>query len=46
MKLWAGAVNVFDEQPGFAEVGDVVGFDSSQGDLKERSYYLRLEKEF
>jgi iron complex outermembrane receptor protein len=46
LKLWAGAVNVFDEQPGFADVGDVVGFDSSQGDLKERSYYLRLEKKF
>jgi hypothetical protein len=46
LKLWAGATNVFDEQPGFAEVGDASGFDPSQSDLKERSYYLRLEKEF
>jgi iron complex outermembrane recepter protein len=46
LKLWAGAVNVFDEQPGFADVGDAVGFDSSQSELKGRSYYLRLEKEF
>ena len=46
LKLWAGAVNVFDEQPSFAEVGDAIGFDSSQSELKQRSYYLRLEKEF
>jgi iron complex outermembrane receptor protein len=46
LKLWGGATNVFDEGPGFAEVGDASGFDPSQGDLKERSYYLRLEKEF
>lgn len=46
LKLWAGAANVFDEQPSFADVGVASGFDSSQGDLKERSYYIRLEKEF
>jgi len=46
LKLWAGAVNVFDEQPRFADVGDAGGFDSSQSELKQRSYYLRLEKQF
>lgn len=46
LKLWAGAVNVFDEQPRFAEVGDAGGFDSSQSELKQRSYYIRLEKQF
>jgi iron complex outermembrane receptor protein len=46
VKLWAGAVNLFDEQPGFANVGDAAGFDSSQGELKERTWYMRLEKKF
>ncbi|GFE79303.1 TonB-dependent receptor [Steroidobacter agaridevorans] len=46
LKLWAGAVNVFDEPPSFADVGDASGFDSSHSELKQRSYYIRLEKEF
>jgi iron complex outermembrane receptor protein len=46
LKLWTGAVNVFNELPSFADVGDAGGFDSSQSELKERTYYLRLEKEF
>lgn len=46
LRLWVGAVNVFDEQPSFADVGDAGGFDSSQGELKERTYYMRLEKKF
>lgn len=46
LKLWAGAVNMFDEQPSFADIGAAGGFDSSQGELKQRSYYIRLEKEF
>ncbi len=46
LKLWLGAVNVFDEQPSFADVGDVTGFDSSQAELKQRTYYMRLEKKF
>lgn len=45
-KLAIGATNVFNEQPSFALVGDAAGFDMSQGDLKQRSYYLRLEKSF
>jgi hypothetical protein len=46
LKFWVGAVNVLGEQPSFADVGDAGGFDSSQGELKERTYYMRLEKKF
>lgn len=46
LRLWVGAINLFDEQPSFAEVGDAGGFDSSQSELKERTYYMRLEKKF
>ncbi|HEY5759585.1 MAG TPA: TonB-dependent receptor [Steroidobacter sp.] len=46
LRLWAGAINVFNEQASFADVGDAGGFDSSQGELKARTYYLRLEKKF
>jgi len=45
-KLAIGATNVFNEEPSFALVGDAAGFDMSQGDLKQRSYYMRLEKSF
>jgi iron complex outermembrane recepter protein len=45
-KLAIGATNVFNEVPSFALVGDAAGFDMSQGDLKQRAYYLRLEKSF
>jgi hypothetical protein len=45
-KLAIGATNLFNEEPTFALVGDAAGFDMSQGDLKQRSYYLRLEKSF
>jgi iron complex outermembrane recepter protein len=45
-KLAVGATNLFDAEPSFALVGDAAGFDMSQGDLKQRSYYLRLEKSF
>lgn len=46
LRLAAGANNLFDEQPSFALFGDAAGFDMSQADLKQRSYYLRLEKSF
>ncbi|HET9448104.1 MAG TPA: TonB-dependent receptor, partial [Steroidobacteraceae bacterium] len=42
----AGALNVFDELPHFAEVNGVQGYDTSQGDLKGRFWYLRLGKTF
>jgi iron complex outermembrane receptor protein len=45
-KVSIGATNLFNEQPSFALVGDAAGFDMSQGDLKQRACYLRLEKSF
>jgi iron complex outermembrane receptor protein len=42
----AGALNVFDKLPHFAEVNGVQGYDTSQGDLKGRFWYLRLGKTF
>jgi iron complex outermembrane receptor protein len=45
-KVTLGGMNIFNEAPGFAEVGDAAGYDQSQADLKQRSYYLRLEKKF
>jgi iron complex outermembrane receptor protein len=42
----AGALNVFDELPDFAEVNGVQGYDTSQGDLKGRFWYMRLGKSF
>lgn len=45
-KLAVGATNLLDEEPSFALVGDAAGFDLSQGDLKQRAYYMRLQKSF
>jgi iron complex outermembrane recepter protein len=42
----AGALNVLDELPHFAEVAGTQGYDMSQGDLKGRFWYLRLGKSF
>ena len=44
IKLAIGATNLFNEEPSFAVVGDAAGFDLSQGDLKQRAYYIRIEK--
>jgi len=45
-QLTAGASNLFDQQPHFAEVTGVQGYDTSQGDLKGRFWYVRLGKTF
>lgn len=45
-KLTAGISNLFDKEPGFAEAGGAEGYDSSQGDLRQRFGYLRLSKRF
>jgi iron complex outermembrane recepter protein len=45
-KVTLGGTNIFDEEPSFAEVGGASGFDMSHSDLKQRSYYLRLDKTF
>jgi outer membrane receptor protein involved in Fe transport len=46
LELTAGASNLFDEQPHFAEVTGIQGYDTSQGDLKGRFWYVRLGKTF
>jgi iron complex outermembrane receptor protein len=45
-QLTAGASNLFDQQPHFAEVTGVSGYDTSQGDLKGRFWYVRFGKTF
>lgn len=45
VEFTAGALNALDQQPHFAEV-DSLGYDTSQGDLKGRFWYLRLGKTF
>jgi iron complex outermembrane receptor protein len=45
-ELRAGVSNLFDHAPPFAEVGLLMGFDPSQGDLKQRFTYLKLSKRF
>ena len=46
IELAVGGLNVLDEQPDFAEVNGIQGYDISQGDLKGRFWYLRLGKTF
>lgn len=41
-----GANNVLDEQPPYAPIGDVDGFDSSQGDLIGREVFLDITGSF
>lgn len=45
-ELTGGASNLFDQQPDFAEVNGIQGYDTSQGDLKGRFWYVRLGKTF
>jgi hypothetical protein len=44
--LYGGIANLFDQGPAFAEVGRTFGRDPSQGNLKQRFWYVRLAKEF
>jgi iron complex outermembrane receptor protein len=46
LTLAGGALNVLDHEPHFAEVNGIQGYDTSQGDLKGRFWYLRLGKTF
>lgn len=45
-KLTVGALNLFDEDVDFANVGLGLGYDISQADLKQRFAYLRVTKSF
>lgn len=42
----AGAFNLFDAEPPFAEVGVLAGFDTTQADLRQRFAYLKIAKTF
>jgi iron complex outermembrane receptor protein len=44
--LTVGVSNLFDEEPNFSTIGGSIGYDTSQGDLKQRFGYLRLSKHF
>lgn len=45
-KVRAGAINAFDEEPHFAEVGGSFGFDLTQSDARQRMLYISLSKAF
>lgn len=45
-EIRVGALNLFDAQPPFAEVGFLAGYDASQSDLRQRFWYLKLAKKF
>jgi iron complex outermembrane recepter protein len=45
-ELRAGAFNLLDEEAPFAEVTGPGGYDGSQGDLRQRFWYLKLSKRF
>ncbi|AMN47868.1 hypothetical protein ACG33_12315 [Steroidobacter denitrificans] len=44
LKLTLGVSNLFDEEPRFSEIGSSFGFDSSQGDIRQRFGYINLSK--
>lgn len=45
-EIRAGAFNLFDAEPPFAEVAGPAGFDLTQADLRQRFAYLKLAKKF
>lgn len=45
-KLTLGVVNLFDEEPPFAEIFALLGYDQTQGDLRQRFAYARLSYQF
>ena len=46
LRMSVGVINAFDEAPEFSEIVGPLGFDQSQGDLRQRFGYLRLSYEF
>lgn len=45
-ELRAGVFNLSNEEPPFADAGLLFGYDPSQGDLRQRFWYLKLSKRF
>ncbi len=46
LRLTLGASNVLDVAPDYSEIGGTLGFDTSQGDLRQRFLYVDLSKRF
>lgn len=46
VKFTAGVLNLFDSEPSFSILGGANGYDTSQGDLKQRFGYARLSVGF
>ncbi len=46
LTLRAGAVNLLNKRPPFAQVGTVLGYDYSQGDIRGRFIYGSIEYKF
>ena len=45
-EIRAGAFNLFNAEPPFAEVGVLAGFDTTQAELRQRFAYLKVAKTF
>jgi iron complex outermembrane recepter protein len=45
-EIRVGALNLFNSQPPFAEVGWDAGYDFSQANLRQRFWYVKLAKKF
>ena len=45
-EIRAGALNLFNATPPFAEVSGLDGFDTTQADLRQRFAYLKVAKKF
>jgi iron complex outermembrane receptor protein len=46
LEIRAGAFNLFDAEPPFAEVIGMFGYDATQADLRQRFAYLKIAKSF
>ncbi len=45
-EIRAGAFNLFDAEPPFAEVAGLLGYDTTQADLRQRFAYVKIAKKF
>jgi iron complex outermembrane receptor protein len=45
-KVTAGISNIFDKEPSFSEVLGDLGYDPTQGDLRQRFGYIKVSKRF
>ena len=46
LRLRAGALNLFDAEPPFAEAVWFCGYDPTQADLRQRFAYVKIAKKF